>query len=146
MLTSRNLINNGTLELKWRVIPAQVSNLTISPKLYLVAELSIQVSLLCFPRYCVWSNSIPLFCNKNGNPLQYSCLKNSTDREDWQAAVHGVTKELDTTEWAPTHIGMDSSPLIQWSRLPALGAINLICKRMYTYQAVLDLTGDAIIL
>ena len=25
----------------------------------------------------------------NGNPLQYSCLENSTDRETWQATVHG---------------------------------------------------------
>ena len=28
----------------------------------------------------------------NGNPLQYSCLKNSMDREAWQATVHGVAK------------------------------------------------------
>ena len=28
----------------------------------------------------------------NGNPLQYSCLENSMDREAWQATVHGVTK------------------------------------------------------
>ena len=28
----------------------------------------------------------------NGNPLQYSCLENSTDREAWWATVHGVTK------------------------------------------------------
>ena len=28
----------------------------------------------------------------NGNPLQYSCLENSTDREDWWATVHGVAK------------------------------------------------------
>ena len=28
----------------------------------------------------------------NGNPLQYSCLDNSTDRGDWQATVHGVAK------------------------------------------------------
>ena len=28
----------------------------------------------------------------NGNPLQFSCLKNSIDREAWQAIVHGVTK------------------------------------------------------
>ena len=27
----------------------------------------------------------------NGNPLQYSCLENSTDREAWWAIVHGVT-------------------------------------------------------
>ena len=28
----------------------------------------------------------------NGNPLQYSCLKNSKGRGAWQATVHGVTK------------------------------------------------------
>ena len=33
----------------------------------------------------------------NGNPLQYSCLGNSMDRKAWQATLHGVTKELDTT-------------------------------------------------
>ena len=33
----------------------------------------------------------------SGNPLQYSCLGNSMERGAWQATVHGVTKELDTT-------------------------------------------------
>ena len=28
----------------------------------------------------------------NGNPLQYSCLKNPMDRGAWQAAVHGAAK------------------------------------------------------
>ena len=28
----------------------------------------------------------------NGNPLQYSCLGNPTDRGVWQAIVHGVAK------------------------------------------------------
>ena len=28
----------------------------------------------------------------NGNPLQYSCLKNPMDRGAWQATVHGVLK------------------------------------------------------
>ena len=28
----------------------------------------------------------------NGNPLQYSCLENSTDRRVWWATVHGVAK------------------------------------------------------
>ena len=32
------------------------------------------------------------------NPLQYSCLENPTDRGAWQAVVHGVTKESDTTQ------------------------------------------------
>ena len=34
----------------------------------------------------------------NGNPLQYSCLKNPTDRGAWRAVVHSVYKESDTTE------------------------------------------------
>ena len=33
----------------------------------------------------------------NGNPPQYSCLENPTDRGAWSATVHGVT-ESDTTE------------------------------------------------
>ena len=28
----------------------------------------------------------------NGNPLQYSCLENFTDRGAWWATVHGATK------------------------------------------------------
>ena len=34
----------------------------------------------------------------HGNPLQYSCLENPTDRRAWHAAVHGVTKESDMTK------------------------------------------------
>ena len=29
---------------------------------------------------------------RNGNPLQYSCLENPTDRGAWQTTVHQVTK------------------------------------------------------
>ena len=34
---------------------------------------------------------------ENGNLLQYSCLENPMDRVAWQAIIHGVTKESDTT-------------------------------------------------
>ena len=34
----------------------------------------------------------------NGNPLQCSCLAKSMDSGAWQATLHGVAKELDTTE------------------------------------------------
>ena len=34
----------------------------------------------------------------HGNPLQYFRLENSMNRGAWQAMVHGVAKELDTTE------------------------------------------------
>ena len=33
----------------------------------------------------------------NGNPLQYSCLGNLMDRGAYQAIVHRMAKELDTT-------------------------------------------------
>ena len=33
----------------------------------------------------------------NGYPLPYSCLENSMDRGVWEAVVHGVMKESDTT-------------------------------------------------
>ena len=36
----------------------------------------------------------------NGNPLQYSCLENSMDREACWAAVHGVAKSW---TWLSTH-------------------------------------------
>ena len=29
----------------------------------------------------------------NGNPLQYSCLENPTDRGAWWATVHGIAKD-----------------------------------------------------
>ena len=29
---------------------------------------------------------------RNGNPLQYSCLENPRDRGAWHTAVHGVAK------------------------------------------------------
>ena len=29
---------------------------------------------------------------KNGSPLQYSCLRNPMDRGAWQATVHGVAR------------------------------------------------------
>ena len=39
----------------------------------------------------------------NGNPLQYPCLENPTDRGAWWATVHGVT-ELDMTKCTHTAI------------------------------------------
>ena len=37
-----------------------------------------------------WSEKSP--GEGNGNPLQYSCLENSSDRGAWWATVHGVAK------------------------------------------------------
>ena len=38
------------------------------------------------------------------NSLQYSCLENPVDRGAWRATVHGVAKELDTTERLSMHV------------------------------------------
>ena len=34
---------------------------------------------------------------RNGKPLQYSCLENPMDRGAWWATVPGLTEELDMT-------------------------------------------------
>ena len=39
----------------------------------------------------------------HGNPLQYSCLKNSMDRGPWWATVHGVAKSNMTEQLTHTH-------------------------------------------
>ena len=54
----------------------------------------------------------------NGNPLQYSCLENSMDRETWWVIVHGVT-ESDKTEQV-TH----TAPRTQIFRLQKCDTIH----------------------
>ena len=39
----------------------------------------------------------------NGNAPQYSCLGNPMDRGAWQAIIHGVAKEPDTTKQLSMH-------------------------------------------
>ena len=45
----------------------------------------------------------------NGNPLQYYFLENPMNRAVWWATLHGVTKELDTTE-VPEHTQHKNKP------------------------------------
>ena len=40
----------------------------------------------------VWIVLIAFIGEGNGNPLQYSCLKNPVDRRAWWAAIYGVTQ------------------------------------------------------
>ena len=51
-------------------------------------------SLIIMNEFSTWRTDLPtsLVGERNGNPLQYSCLGNPTDREVWQAPAHGVTK------------------------------------------------------
>ena len=55
----------------------------------------------------------------NDSPLRYSCLGNPMDRRAWQATVHGVAKELDTT------YQLNNNRMIWGSYFPSL---CLICK------------------
>ena len=49
------------------------------------------------PDICLF-NQLPNVCGKgNGNPHQYSCLENPTDRGAWWATVRGM-QELDMSE------------------------------------------------
>ena len=50
---------------------------------------------------------------RNGNPLQYSCLGNPMERGAWQAIVHGIAKELDTIWW----LNNNSNPVLHETRL-----------------------------
>ena len=61
----------------------------------------------------------------NGNPLQYSCLKNPMDRGAWQATVHRVTKSqtrlsTHTPKADQCDLKQDSTLLIQMSNLSLL--------------------------
>ena len=42
----------------------------------------------------------------HGNPLQYSCLENPTDRAAWQATVHRVTKSWTRVKRCSMHAGL----------------------------------------
>ena len=41
--------------------------------------------------------------DRNGTPLQYSCLENPVDRGAWWAAVHGVTESWTRLKWFSMH-------------------------------------------
>ena len=67
---------------------------------------------------------------ENGNPLQYSCLKNSMDRGAWRAIVHGVAK---CRTQLCTHI---QSKFIKQNYLIALKDIQMCYKHMCTHASI----------
>ena len=62
----------------------------------------------------------------NGNPLQYSCLKNPMERGAWQAKVHGVA-ELDATEQLHFHFLL----LLMMLNQDLLVSSFLMCKENF---------------
>ena len=54
----------------------------------------------------------------NGNPLWYSCLENSMDREAWWATVHGVAKSQDDSSvHTRTHLPASGLSCNMWGAL-----------------------------
>ena len=69
------------------------------------------------------SHIIPVIKNSlgggQGNPLQYSCLENPTDRGAWRATVHGVTQSGMRPKRLSTHACKELTPSAT-SRLPSI--------------------------
>ena len=105
---------------------------TVGP--YYLSILYIAVYIWGFPGGSVVKNppadageldSIP--GERHGNPLQYSCLGNPTDRGPSRVTSRGVAKASDTTEWLNNNCVYMSVPVprcIPFS-LPPLATINL---------------------
>ena len=71
----------------------------------------------------------------NSNPLQYSCLENSMDRETWWGTVHGaasVGHDLATKppvgQWFNTHAHLHQGSLYwsQWPQGQFLGSATMV--------------------
>ena len=53
----------------------------------------------------------------NGNPFQYSCLRNLMDKGAWWATVHWVTEEPDMADWLNNNIASGKLGFRFWSGL-----------------------------
>ena len=75
-----------------------LEQLLMSEQQHIVARFDPWVGLLCPGG----GHSIdPL--EREGIPLQYSCLENPMDRGAWWVTVHGVTKSTEAADQAHTH-------------------------------------------
>ena len=65
----------------------------------------------------------------NGNPLQYSCLENPTDRGAWQATVHRVAESTRPSRWSThiCHYGIIQNYFT--AKLPPAPPIHLLVKK-----------------
>ena len=78
----------------------------------------------------------------NGNPLQYSCWENSTNRGTWQAIVRWIA-ELDTTEQL-THTHTHTHTLIslflsQWLLwMPDTSPFSLFCTQTIEWMGHME--------
>ena len=73
----------------------------------------------------------------NGNPLQYSCLENPTDRRAWWATAYGGAKELDMSELLNNNNSIFTSPglNVRWVRTVLhWNLISVLPRLMYPFS------------
>ena len=75
----------------------------------------------------------------NGNPLQYSCMKNPMDRWPWQATVHWVAKSqtrfIDWTTFLPFNLH-DTFSLISWGKYRSLWKSGVWITQVVTWYFI----------
>ena len=82
---------------------------------------------------------------RNGNPLQYSCLANPMDRVALWATVHEVAKELDMTYWL-NNSNKRSADVIKDLEMDYLSGSKVITKVFISgSQVVQREEGDAML-
>ena len=69
-----------------------------------------------------------------GNPLQYSYPENPMDREAWQATVHGVAKELDTTEHTRGYVDKSLTATLEYAPALHIPSNSLEDKSLCAYE------------
>ena len=84
---------------------------------------------------------------RNGNPLQYSCLVNLMDREAWWVTVHGVTKsQTQLSYWSYTHaITLINPPRSQKGKFwpsKCFCCFYYLLYLMYKYEREWNIFGD----
>ena len=75
----------------------------------------------------------------NGNPLQYSCLENSMNREAWWATVHEVTKSQ-TQSSMNTCFGVLSFKDVRWQN-DNLQIQSKMCPLIICKQSKLEINN-----
>ena len=92
---------------------------------------------ICQGRRCKRRGSIPGSGRSPGgrqsNPLQYSCLENSLDREAWQATVHRVAK----SQTGLKQLSTGCSPSFSGSHLTY--SFLMICSSLHVQTPQLEL-------
>ena len=77
-------------------------------------------SMLRFGHDWVTSLSLSLsyIGERNGNPLQWSCLENPRNGGAWWAAVYGVAQSQAQLKWLSSSSSFSKNPLCFYSSLP----------------------------